>query len=238
MYIESLFILDFWIDFLILLATSLILKRKTKIFNIVLGSFVGSVSVIILFLNIATFQAFILKVYFSIIMILISFYYRDLKYTLINLVTFYFISIMLGGFFYFLKLESLYSSMIFLFIISPIIIYIYIRQATLERKKQKLFYNTDIYIGKKVLNLVGFMDSGNNLIYKNNLVIITNQKNIFRRKKIYIAYNTISSYGLLECIKVDKVVAGNKEFSNVLLGFSENFNIDGADVLLHNKMGE
>jgi stage II sporulation protein GA (sporulation sigma-E factor processing peptidase) len=236
MYIECLFLFDFWIDFLILLAVSLLLKRKVNFFYLILGSFIGSVSVIILFLNISEIQTFILKVYFSILMILFSFGYKGIKNFISNLVTFYFISILVGGFLYFFKINNLYDSFIFLFIISPIIIYIYIRQAKLFIKKQKLFHNVDIYIGDYILSLVGYLDSGNTLHYKNNPVIVTNLENNFDGEKILIPYNTISNCGLLECIKTDKVIINDRIYKNVFLGFSSNFKIDGADVLLNNKM--
>lgn len=238
MYIESIFILDFWINFLIIYATSIVLKRKIKLFNAILSSFIGSISVIILFLNISEIQRIILKIYFSILIILFAFKYKNLKYTFINLTTFYLINIVLGGVFYLFKIESFYNSIFFLFILSPIIIYIYIRQAKLLKTKEELFLNVKICIGKKTLDLIGFLDSGNTLTYKQNPVIITNISNDFDSKKFYIPYNTIGNYGLLECIKTDKVIVNNKEYKNVMLGFSENFEIEGANILLNTKMGE
>lgn len=238
MYVELLFILDFWINLLILIGVSICLKRKIKLFNLFLASFIGSISLIIIFLDITKIQALILKVYFSIIMILISFYYKNFKYFVLNLGTFYFLNILFGGFFYLTKLEDIYNSIVFLFISSPILIYIYIRQFNVLKRKNDLFYDVCILIGPKKLNLIGFLDSGNNLVFKNQLVIITNLENVFHRKKYYIPYNTISSYGLLECIRVDKVILKEKEYENVLLGFNSNFNIEGADVLLNNRMEE
>lgn len=238
MYIESIFILDFWINLLIIYATSIILKRKVKLFNVILSSFIGSISVIILFLNISEIQRIILKIYFSILIVLFAFNYKDLKYTFINLITFYFINIMLGGVLYLFKIENFYNSIFFLFIISPLIIYIYIRQAKLIKTKEELFYSVKIFIDDNLLDLVGFLDSGNTLIYKKNPVIITNISNNFESKKIYIPYNTIGNYGLLECIKTDKVIINDKEYNNVMLGFSDKFEIEGANVLLNAKMGE
>jgi len=237
MYIESLFFLNFWIDFLILYATSILLKTKVKTFNIILSSFIGSFSVIILFLNIHELQALILKIYFSILMILFSFGYKNIKTLFINLFSFYFLNILLGGAFYLLKLENIYESILFLCILAPLIIYTYIKMIRLQKEKEELYYEIKIYIGKQTLNLIGFLDSGNHLKFKENLVIITNKKNTFRRKKYYIPYNTIGNYGLLECIKVDKVEMSNKTFKNVLLGFSDNFQMEDADVLLNSKMG-
>ena len=105
--------------------------------------------------------------------------------------------------------------------------------------KQKIAFSfkTNIYIGRKVLNLNGYLDSGNTLIYKNRPVILTNIDNNFRNKKIYIPYIVIGGSGLLECIKVRKVeVIGIGVFENVYLGFSKDFKLGGADVLLNGLM--
>jgi len=170
-------------------------------------------------------------------MILFSFGYKNIKTLFINLFVFYFINILLGGAFYLLKLENIYESTLFLCILAPLIIYTYIKMIRFQKEKEELYYEIKLYIGKQIFNLIGFLDSGNHLEFKKNMVIISNLKNTFRRKKYYIPYNTIGNYGLLECIKVDKVEVDNKIFDNVLLGFSDNFKMEDADVLLHSKMG-
>ena len=105
--------------------------------------------------------------------------------------------------------------------------------------KQKIAFSfkTNIYIGRKVLNLNGYLDSGNTLTYKNKPVILTNIDNTFRNKKIYIPYTVIGGSGLLECIKVRKVeVVGLGVYENIYLGFSKDFKLAGADALLNGLM--
>ena len=62
MYIEVLFFFNFFLDFLLLMTTSILLKRKAKLFNLIIGAFIGSLSIIILFLNINSLQLLILKI--------------------------------------------------------------------------------------------------------------------------------------------------------------------------------
>ena len=103
--------------------------------------------------------------------------------------------------------------------------------------KVSYFYKVNLYIGKKVLNLNGYLDSGNVLTYKNRFVILTNIDNNFRNKKIYVPYIVIGGSGLLECIRVRKVeVIGLGVFENVYLGFSKDFKVGGADLLLNGLM--
>ncbi len=238
MYIECLFLLNFFLDFLILMTTSTILKRKVKIFNLIIGSFLGSFSILLLFININIIQGIILKIYLSIIMNLFTFYYKDLKYTAYNIITFYVVSITLGGFLYLIKINFNYSSSPILFIITPIILFFYIKQMKIFKVKQNKYVDVLIYIDKKVLSLTGFIDSGNSLKHKGNLVIITNLKNNFSKNIVYIPYKTINGTSLLECIKIKKIIINNIIFDKVYLGFSDNINIEGVEVLLHKEMEE
>lgn len=183
-------------------------------------------------------------------MCIVCFGYHDLKSFLINIGCFYIVSILLGGFLYFLNITFSYKhngiiffnngfsiNALFLITISPIILYFYIKQMKMFKQKIAFSFKTNIYIGRKVLNLNGYLDSGNTLTYKNRPVILTNIDNNFRNKKIYIPYIVIGGSGLLECIKVRKVeVIGIGVFENVYLGFSKDFKLGGADVLLNGLM--
>ena len=145
-YIDGVLFLNFAFDFLLLITTALALKRKIKLFNIILGGFIGSLSTLVLFFNINSIELFLIKIYLSIIMNLVAFYYKDFKYTVINIVTFYLVSVLLGGFLYMLNIEFSYKhqglifynnglsiNVLFLLIISPIVLYIYIKSIK-ERK--------------------------------------------------------------------------------------------------------
>ena len=248
-YIDGLLFLNFFFDFILLMTTSVILKRNVSIFRLMIGAFFGSLSILVLFFKINTLELFIIKIYLGFLMCIISFGYKNIKYFLISFTSFYMVSIFLGGFLYYLNIEFSYKhkglffykgpkvNLIFLCIISPVILYIYIKQTKMYKNKIKNMYKVNIYVGKKVLNLEGYMDTGNNLKYKNKPVIITNIKNRFNCQKNYIMVNTVSGVSLLECIRVKKVeVIGLGEFKNIYLGFSKDMNICGASVLLNGNM--
>ena len=249
-YIDGLLFLNFYLDFLLLLTVVVILKRNVKIFRIILGAFIGSLTILVLFFKIDSVQLFFIKVYLSFIMCIACFGYRDLKSFLVNVGAFYMVSILLGGFLYFLNITFSYKhegliffnngmsiNALFLIIVSPIILYFYVKQMKMFKQKIAFSFKTNIYIGRKVLNLNGYLDSGNTLTYKNRPVILTNIDNNFRNKKIYIPYIVIGGSGLLECIKVRKVeVIGLGVFENVYLGFSKDFKLAGTDVLLNGLM--
>ena len=249
-YIDGLLFLNFYLDFLLLLTVVVILKRNVKLFRIILGAFLGSLTILVLFFEIGSLELFFIKIYLSFIMCIVCFGYHNLKSFLINVGCFYMVSILLGGFLYFLNITFSYKNnglvffnngisvnALFLILVSPIVLYFYIKQMKMFKSKVVCFFKTNIYVGKKVLNLNGYLDTGNTLSYKNRPVILTNIDNNFRNKKIYIPYIVIGGSGVLECIKVRKVeVIGIGVFENVYLGFSKDFKLAGADVLLNGLM--
>ncbi len=249
-YIDGLLFLNFYLDFLLLLTVVVILKRNVKLFRIILGAFFGSLTILVLFFEIGSLELFFIKIYLSFIMCIVCFGYHNLKSFLINVGCFYMVSILLGGFLYFLNITFSYNNnglvffnngisvnALFLILVSPIVLYFYIKQMKMFKSKVVCFFKTNIYVGKKVLNLNGYLDTGNTLSYKNRPVILTNIDNNFRNKKIYIPYIVIGGSGVLECIKVRKVeVIGIGVFENVYLGFSKDFKLAGADVLLNGLM--
>ena len=112
MYIDLLFIINYLFDLLILQTINVTLKRNINFKRLLLGSLVGSLSIIILFINI---NILIFKLFLSFIIIIVSFGYKDHIYFLKNILYFYFISILLGGFIYYLKVEFNINSIIAIF---------------------------------------------------------------------------------------------------------------------------
>ncbi len=249
-YIDGVLFLNFYLDFLLLLTVVVILKRNVRIFRVILGAFVGSLTILVLFFEISSLELFFIKIYLSFLMCILCFGYHNLKMFLTNIFTFYIVSILLGGFLYFLNITFSYKSVglvfinnglsvnaIFLILVSPVILYLYVKQVRMFKKRLSCFFKTNIYIGRKVLKLNGYLDTGNTLSYKKRLVILTNIDNSFRNKKVYIPYIVIGGTGILECIKVRKVeVIGIGVFENVYLGFSKDFKAFGCDVLLNGLM--
>ena len=83
-YVDLIIFLNFMFDFILLLVTNIILKRGTSLKRIILGALVGSLTIVVLFIPFTTSTLFLLKVLLSILSILITFGYKDLKYFLIN----------------------------------------------------------------------------------------------------------------------------------------------------------
>ena len=192
-YIDGLLFLNFYLDFLLLLTVVVILKKNVKIFRIVLGAFIGSLTILVLFFKIGSLELFFIKIYLSFIMCIVCFGYKSLRGFFIDIGCFYMVSILLGGFLFFFNINFSYAhngiiffnkgfsiSILFLIIISPIILYLYVRQIKLFKQRMIYSFKTNIYIGNKVLNLNGYLDSGNTLTYKNTLVIFQKLLHVYK----------------------------------------------------------
>ena len=256
-YIDIIFLINIFFDFILLLSVSLILRRNVKIYRIIFGSIVGGISILFLFLPINKLTLFFLKIIIALLMCITTFKYKDIKYTIKNFIFLYLVSIVLGGFLYLLNIEFSYMNnglifyhngvsinIILILIISPILLYFYIREMKDLKNNYSKYYKVNVYFkSNKNILLNGFLDTGNNLIdpYKKRPIVIVNYNKIKRyildEKELLVPYSNINNNDILRCIKVNKIVVNDIVYKNILLGFSFNkINIDGIDCILNNNM--
>ncbi|MEG0826566.1 MAG: sigma-E processing peptidase SpoIIGA, partial [Bacilli bacterium] len=108
-YLDLVLLLNFSFDFILLLSVSIILRRNANINRLLIGSFLGSLSILFLFIHINSFTLFIFKIIISVLMIITTFNYKNIRYFLKNFVFLYMSSIILGGFLYFLNINFAYK---------------------------------------------------------------------------------------------------------------------------------
>ena len=254
-YLDLVMILNFFIDFILLLTVSIVLKRKVNIKRIILGAFLGGISILFLFFNINSFLLFIFKLIISILMVIITFKYENIKYTLINILYLYITSIILGGFLYLLIIEFSYKQVgiifinnglsinfIILIIISPVILYIYIKQNKLLKYTYSNYYDVELIKNNKSYKYIGYMDSGNVLVdslTNKKVILIDKRKILFNIKEFrLIPYMGVNGMNMIKVVKIDKLIFNNKEYDNVLLGIMDNISLDGVDIILNRKLLE
>lgn len=252
-YLDLVFFINFFFDFLLLFGTKYILKTRTKLYRLILGGLLGSLSILFLFLKINSLELFILKIIISALMILITFGKNNFFKTYLY---FYILSIFLGGGMYFLNNSfsqkhkglifinnGLSINIVIIIIISPVIIYYYVKEHLKYKNSISNYHLVDIYLNNKKYNLKGYLDTGNTLKdpYKSRSIVLLNldKLRIKNKKCIYVPYKTITETGIIKCFSVDKIVIDNKEFNNLLIGDVKNsFNLNNADCLLPNKIKE
>lgn len=254
-YLDYIFLINFLFDFLLLLGVSTILRRNIKIKRIILGSFIGALSIFTLFININSVELFLIKVIISILMILITFSYQNIKYTLKNLLFLYMSSMLLGGVLYFLNIEFSYYheglvfyhngfsiNLIVLIILSPIIIYTYIRQMLDLKNNYSNYYKIDIIYKDKKIKLNAFLDTGNKLIdpITKSPVIIVKEKYFNKIDKFsLIPYSSINETGVIKCIEPDQIYINNKKIKQkVKLGLVKKIDMEGIGCIMSPNIGE
>ncbi len=234
-YIDLFFIFNIIIDAIIIMGVSYILKRKTTTKKIIISSIFGGISSLVLFTSI---NKILIEVIAIIIMSIIAFKYKNIRYTIKNIFYMYIVSTLLGGLLYLfnIKINNSFLYYLVIIIISIEVTILYVKEMNKLKNNYNNYYKVDIYFDKDILSLIGFVDTGNNLYdpYKKRPIILVNKKYERDDKYIIVPYNTASGEGLLRCIKPKYISIDGKIVNNVLIAYSDNIKlIDGVDVILH-----
>lgn len=258
-YLDVVFLLNFGFDFLLLMTVKILLRRNVKITDILSGSLIGGLSIFMLFFKMNSFTLFLLKVGISIVMLLVTFGYRNFRYMARNFLYLYSASMILGGVLYFLNVQFSYKqeglvfyhnglsiNFIFLVLTSPIIVYTYIKQGLYLKNNYNHYHEVTLYYQDKSQKLNGFLDTGNHLVdpYKKKPIILVDKKQLIydinEFEMILVPIDTANGHSLLSCIKIDKIyIKGIGYRSQFLLGLMEDvIHIDGVDCILSEQLLE
>ena len=259
-YVDLVLFLNFGFDLLLLFGVGVILRRQTDVKRLLLGALVGSITVLSMFIEMSSFLLFIVKIIISIVMVLIAFGYHDFRYMLKNLFYLYTSSILLGGFLYFLNLQCSYRheglafyfdglsvNVIVLIVMSPIIIYAYVKQGLELKNHYSNYYQIDIYLKNgEVIPVTAFLDTGNHLEdpYQKRPIILLNsaliQLNYQDFNVLLVPYDALNHHGLLKCIVPEKIFIQGVGFrENFLVGLSnDKIQIDGVDCIMNSRLIE
>lgn len=238
-YLDVLIILNYLFDYLILYTVKLTLKRNTRPLRILLASLFGEVSILLLILKYNYIILIISKLTIAIIMNIIGFKYHSLKYTITNISYFYMLSIILGGFLYFL--ENNHLNYYFSLLLVPIIFFIYLYQTKINHIKYQNYYEIKIlFLNNHMINVTGYLDTGNHLIdpISSKPVILLDKrltKGVIQiHSPIYVPFNALNNHGLIKCLKPNYVEINNNKYKNVLIGLMNNkINMDGVGCILN-----
>lgn len=237
-YIDLVILLNYFFDSLILLTVNTTLKRNISLKKILFVSLLGELSLLGFLLS-NKYLLILLKLEISLILNILTFKYKDIFYTVTNILYFYMVSIILGGFIYYLKLNNL--SYFFILLLVPLILYLYIKQNLNMKTTINKTYPLTIYFpNKRKLSLTGFVDTGNKLRdpVTKKWVVLVNKKllqGVIRiRTPIYVPYHSLNNKGLVECIKPEKLVIEGKEYTNFLIGLMDSkVMINSSDCILN-----
>ena len=252
LYLDVIFFINIMFYFLLLLTVSIVLKRNSSLKRILFASLIGGLSVLLLFLPLSSITLFLLKVVVSILMVLVGFGFKSKKYFRENICYLYLVSIILGGFLYFLNIQFSYKNnglifffdgysvpVYFLIIVSPIVLFFYQKSVKEVRTIQQNYHIVEIYLEKEVLTLPAYLDTGNHLYdpyhHRPIMLVYSNQFEASYENAILVPYEAVGYKGVLKCKKVKKIRIDKEiEKKNVLVAKSlEPFQIDGVEAILH-----
>ena len=114
-YLDIIFLENLFMNSIILMATSLIMKKKINLVRIIISGTIGSVYTILVYMSAsAIFSNIILQVMLSIVMVQIAFAPKSFKTLLKNMLFFYLTSFTFGGatfaLLYFVRVQEWFNS--------------------------------------------------------------------------------------------------------------------------------
>ncbi|WP_010282637.1 sigma-E processing peptidase SpoIIGA [Bacillus timonensis] len=185
-YLDVIWLLNFFFDAFLLLLTAIILKRRIVRWRILVGAFIGSLVVLLVVSPFAIIGSHpVTKLLFSIVIVGVAFGYKRFRYFLQGLLTFYFATFMIGGgmigVHYFLEFDvqvfdgtlltqsTGYGNPIswgFVLVGFPILWY-FSKNRIQDIETKQVFYDqivsVKLEIDDVILHLKGLVDSGNQL---------------------------------------------------------------------------
>ena len=177
-YIDIVLMENLIMNFIILLATGIVLKEKIKVIRFLLASLLGAIYSVVSYLSILEiYTSMILKIILSIVMIYIAFNPQTIKNMWKDILLFYLTSFVFGGaafaLIYIVKPQDiLMKNGLFLgtyplktIVLGAIIAFIVIMTAFTVVKskitKKDMFCEIEIEINKKKINTIAMIDTGN-----------------------------------------------------------------------------
>lgn len=243
-YIDVLFVVNFFITFLLVLITSKLCKRDEKLWKSVLASFIGALySLVILFDDLNFLISSLGKLLAACLIILIAFKFRNLKNYIKEVAIFFFanllfLGIIIGMWFIFkpkgvvinngavyfnASAKTLLITALLAYVISVAAIRIYNNKIG-----KKELYCVTVFKDKREFKFFAFADSGNNLKEPfSDFSVIVADKSLFENIECprIIPFSSIGGEGVLYAFKPDNVKIsssfGECEISDVYIALSD-----------------
>ncbi len=240
-YLDLVFALNWFFDFLLLLTVNNTLKRNASFFRLVFSSLFGSITLLVLFFPMPSIFLFFFKIIVSLLLCGFAFGFKDKTYCIQNVSYFYMTSVILGGFLYWLQLEfsSDFLPYLFFVIISPIPLYIYYKERKEAYRYAVHYAVTVTFLDGTVKKFQAFLDTGNKLrdpITKKYIILVRKEllQDLDLSKILYVPYQSLNHEGIIQCLRISSIEIQNKKSNQYLIGISEGSLLrDGVDCVLN-----
>ncbi len=224
LYLDVLFLVNFMMDFLILLIAREILKCNTKVWNIAIGAMLGAGLVCLLYIIplYPIVRLLLSHTVINVVMVTIGLKVRDCVMFFKSIAVLYIGSFLLGGiiqyFNQYIRLGSLYFAMV---IFSYCLVKVIWRFICMLRLNQERWCKVTIYLANTNIQVEAIIDTGNTLVdpYTNKPVSILDEKykkiievDALKENIRYIPYHSIGGSGVMIAFKAKKIhIIGMRE---------------------------
>lgn len=255
-YLDIYFLKNIIFNFLLIYLTSLIIRKKAKIYKIILASIVGGIYAILALYFQSIFNSTLLKIIISITMLIISFGIREIT---VNLSSFFTLAYLIAG-----VISSILKLNNQVIMISFAILMIIIFYEYRKNKKRKEYYEVNIEIIQNEIELIAKVDTGNELrdsIFGDAVIVVAEEKiknkideelikilnnerleipDRYKNKIKLISYKTISGEGIKIGIKLNKFIiyTETKKIENRATMILTERKFNGYDALIGNSLLE
>ncbi len=241
-YLDLLFFLNMWIDFLLIISCNIILKYSSSYLKIFFGSFIGALSTFLVFIK-SDIVLIALKVIVCFLIQIVVNGFKGIKTTFENVIYFYFVNVILAGVLYLFKIERLniWQNYIILVICTPLILLLYNSKIKKLNTYYCEVYDVIVIYNNKKYSFNAYLDTGNKLYdpYKRRPISIIYTKKIKYdyENGILVPVETANGISMMKCIKAEKIIVNGKEIKNAIIGLSsKKINIQDIDMILHKDM--
>lgn len=226
-YVDVLFVLNFFITYLLLMLTKALIKTTAKAYRLLLGALIGGLYSLIIFApSLGIFSTVFGRLLISLIIVLTAFGFKRAAVFFKTAACFYFSNLIFLGvilaIWLTVKPESILINndtvyfdipaavLLVLAMISYIISILIIKLYNYTISKKEI-YSLTIIKGNSEQHLFAFLDSGNRLTepFSNYPVIIADKNKICFEAERIIPYNTVGGEGMLKAFKPDKIIVSN-----------------------------
>ena len=236
-YVDVLFVVNFFITYLLLFATSFLAKSEMKQYRAIIASLAGGLYSLVIICDKLNFLISTLgKIAVSILIVFIAFGFK--RFTVVfyfsNLI---FLGVIYAVYMYFspngvtVKNSSVYfnitATQLVLSAFGAYIVTFIIIKITNRTLAKGEIYSLSIFTDDKEYKLFAFADSGNKLKepFSDYPVIIVDKSKIPEKCERLIPCQTVSGEGMLKAFKPDKVIISSSknkiELTKVYVAFSE-----------------
>lgn len=235
LYVDVLFLVNFMMDYLVLLLSSRILKINTSYMKIAIGAFTGALcTCIVIIIPIASYAIKLLIVHgvINILMMKIAMPIKGKVDGIKALISLYIASILLGGvaqlFSNYFTLGSLFFALAILSFYIVKVLWFFIENLGVHKQE---ILPVILYIEDEQIHLKALVDTGNSLsepLSKKPVSILDKryaylmESNLKYLEIKEIPFHTITNKGILKGIEVDRLeINGNKKINKAIIAFSE-----------------